>query len=104
LGLRAADDWSIQIALSCSCEHCKRATNFLRSKTEKELVWPLAKDGREHVMGRFRPIDVPVDLFEEKTGSPYKLVMEKRNTLYKHAKERFEELGVYVRALEALTL
>ncbi len=90
--LRDPADLSIDAQLKCTCDLCKTAGSFLKSKTDKTKVWPIVAYDREHVMSVFSRLGLPVQLSVEKKGSPHKLVMVKSDNLYHVAKDRFNSL------------
>lgn len=92
-GLRSPDNWSIAIELSCSCDHCKIAKEFLRSQIEIERVWPLAAEGRGHITNIFNQLELPVDLSVIEGSRPYKLVMKKNVRLFTDAQKRFKQVS-----------
>lgn len=92
-GLRLPDDWSIPIQLSCNCDHCKIAKEFLKSPTEIERVWPLAAEGRGHITNIFNQLELPVDLSVIEGSRPYKLVMKKNVCLFTDAQKRFNQVS-----------
>lgn len=98
-GLRSPDDWSITNQLSCNCNHCKIAKEFLKSSTEIERIWPLAAEGRGHIADVFNKLELPVDLSVIEGSRPYKLVMKKNTRLFTDAQKRFEQITNYQRAL-----
>lgn len=79
---RASGDWSIAIQLGCKCELCARLDRFLRSSSEQQLEWPLAKDRRAHVHGTITRHELPVNHVTRRTGSPYTLVLTKTRALF----------------------
>lgn len=91
-GLRDPGDLSIDATMTCNCDLCKTSGLFLKSKTDKNKVWPIVAYDREHVMNVFSRLGVPVHLSVEKKGSPHKLVMLKSDKLYQMAKDRFDKL------------
>jgi hypothetical protein len=92
-GLRSSDDWSIKIQLSCNCERCNIAKEFLQSPKEIGRIWPLAADGREHIARVFKELELPVDLSIIEGSRPYKLVMKKNARLFTDAKKRFKQVS-----------
>ncbi len=99
IGLQPEDDWSISGKLYCECSYCETATSFLRSKTEKSIKWPIAQKIRTHICDKFRNLDLPVKFAEERTGSPYKLIMEKTPLLHVKLKDKFLKLNKYSQKL-----
>jgi 2OG-Fe(II) oxygenase superfamily len=93
-GLRSSDDWAIKIQISCNCERCKIAKEFLQSPKEIERIWPLAAEGREHIARVFNELELPVDLSIIEGSKPYKLVMKKNARLFNDAQKRFKKLSV----------
>lgn len=101
-GMRATDDWSIKVALPCSCEHCKVAQQFLDAQTEIKKIWPIVQATREHVMASFNDMNLPVDLSVERKGSPHKLVIEKNPSLHTEDRKTFETLQHYHQRLATI--
>ena len=93
-GLRSSDDWAIKIELSCHCERCNIANEFLQSSKEIERIWPLAAEGRDHIARVFNELELPVDLSIIEGSRPYKLVMKKNARLFNDAQKRFKKLSV----------
>jgi len=93
-GLRSSDDWAIKIQISCNCERCTIAKEFLQSPNEIERIWPLAADGREHISRVFNELELPVDLSVIEGSRPYKLVMKKNARLFTDAEKRFKKVSV----------
>jgi hypothetical protein len=92
-GLRDPNDWSIEARLACTCDLCKAAKAFLKSKTDSTKIWPIVMSNREHVMDHLERLGLPVKLSVEKRGSPHKLVIVKSDKLYEISKERFDKLS-----------
>ncbi len=99
MGLRAEDDLSIKTESSCNCSDCNVILNFLKSKTESKRTWPIAEARRGHIMNIFQRLNLPIKFFEEKTGSPYKLVITKSDQLYQMDKKRYDNLKIYFNRL-----
>jgi predicted 2-oxoglutarate/Fe(II)-dependent dioxygenase YbiX len=85
-GLKDPSDWSINITLNCDCQYCRIATDFLRSSTECEIVWPIAQRHRYHISSMLSTNKLPVDISTIKQGSPHKLVLVKTERLHQDAK------------------
>ena len=94
-GLRAEQDKSITPCLPCNCEHCKNVSIFLQSPTESIKTVAIREDIRRHIMSSFSGLGLPVSLSEVRTGSPYKLVIKKDDTIFQIAKERFDTVCMY---------
>ena len=92
-GLRSSDDWAIRDQLSCNCERCNIAKEFLQSPKEIERIWPLAADGREHIARVFNELELPVTLSIIEGSRPYKLVMKKNARLFTDAQKRFKQVN-----------
>jgi hypothetical protein len=93
--LRAADDWSLASAIDCTCPLCKKLLTFLRDRHARELAWPLAKDGRQHLHGIIDRFDLPVTHDTIRRGSPYTLMLEKQAILFsREAAERKRETNM----------
>ncbi|MEX0893487.1 MAG: 2OG-Fe(II) oxygenase, partial [Gemmatimonadota bacterium] len=58
---RAEDDWSLPLPEGCACELCRRLKQFLGSRDERHLEWPIAKARRQHVHQRIDGAELPVD-------------------------------------------
>lgn len=93
-GIRSSNDWAIRVPLSCSCERCKIANDFLQSPKEVERVWPLAADGRDHIASIFNQLELPVDLSIIEGSRPYKLVMKKNVRLFTDTEKRFKKVSM----------
>jgi hypothetical protein len=102
-GIRNPDDWSIHARLSCTCELCKTAGEFLNSKTDPTRIWPLVAHDRGHIIDIFSQLGLPVNLSVEKRGSPHKLVMVKSDKLYETSRERFDKLSTNYEKLTGST-
>jgi len=92
-GMRDQDDWSIHARLSCSCDLCKVALAFLKSKADSTKIWPLVAEGRNHIMNMLNRLGLPVTFSVEKRGSPHKLIMVKSDNLHETSKERYHKLS-----------
>ncbi len=79
---RATDDWSIAVRLRCTCSECEVLQQFLAAPEERTRTWPLATQGREHVARTVAHHDLPVTCTTVRKGSPYKLVLEKSQSLF----------------------
>jgi 2OG-Fe(II) oxygenase superfamily len=79
---RAADDWSLQLTSNCSCLLCGTTLAFASSRGERQKIWPLAQQGREHVMQQGREQVWPLEFTVLKQGSPHKLVISKPKRLH----------------------
>jgi hypothetical protein len=79
---RQPDDWSIGLPAGCDCVLCHRLGAFLSDPAQRQLEWPLAKAGRQHVHQRIDRHELPVRHQTRRSGSPYTLVLEKTKTLF----------------------
>ncbi|HWM92981.1 MAG TPA: 2OG-Fe(II) oxygenase [Thermoanaerobaculia bacterium] len=79
---RQPDDWSIGLPSGCDCALCHRLGTFLSDPAQRQLEWPLAKAGRQHVHQRIDQHELPVRHQTRRSGSPYTLVLEKTKTLF----------------------
>lgn len=79
---RQPDDWSIGLPAGCDCVLCHRLGAFLSDPAQRQLEWPLAKAGRQHVHQRIDRHELPVRHQTRRSGSPYTLVLEKTNILF----------------------
>lgn len=102
-GLRSEQDTSINQCLACNCVHCKSTNDFLQSPTESIKVWAVRQDIRQHIMNAFSGLGLPVNLTEERKGSPYKLIIKKDENLFEIAKTRFTTLNIYQSKLGTAT-
>lgn len=82
---RAPDDWSIDTPLGCACELCATLGTFLRSRTNVRKEWPLAEAKRKHIHGVIDARDLPVSHTTLRTGSPYRLILEKSKALFQRS-------------------
>jgi hypothetical protein len=79
---RAADDWSLQLTSNCGCLLCGTTLAFASSRGERQKTWPLAQQGREHVMQQGREQVWPLEFTVLKQGSLHKLVISKPERLH----------------------
>jgi len=93
-GGRAKDDWSIKRSFSCQCEDCIKLNIFLQSKETIELRWPLKKSRRSHIHTQIEKISVPVTHQTERKGSPYILVLIKKNILFTQDEQYVKNLKI----------
>ena len=86
---RAQNDWSITVALRCSCQRCATLSRFLRAAGQKRLEWPLAQADRAHVHQAIDSRELPVTHTTRRIGRPFTLVLEKTTKLFeREAAER----------------
>ena len=100
-GLRSEQDKSINQGLSCKCEYCKDVSAFLQSPSETTKVYSVKQDIRQHITGAFAGLGIPVELTEERKGSPYKLVIKKNENIFQVAHTRYAALKIYQNKLES---
>lgn len=98
-GLRSPNDWSIALRPNCSCVDCNMLKAFLKSSNEKTKIWPIVQAKRDHISFVIKNSELPVKVDTEKKGSPYKLILTKRNSLYENAKKRFEKVSAVCETL-----
>lgn len=79
---RAKGNWSIEVALRCDCKLCGRLGNFLHAAGERNLAWPLAAEGRQHIHKTLDDHELPVRHVTERQGRPYTLMLEKTEALF----------------------
>ncbi|HPI41112.1 MAG TPA: hypothetical protein PLJ21_09930 [Pseudobdellovibrionaceae bacterium] len=70
-------DWSIKEVSQHNCQDCKHLSKFLLSSTDQKMVWPLAKQRRQHIHDVIDGLDIPVSHTTLREGSPQKLVLTK---------------------------
>lgn len=98
-----ANDWHWPLTISCRCVYCSKVQEFFQSKSANRVVIPAAKDYRRHVYSHLNPLkDQPVKFYTERSGSPFKIIIEKEPKLLldrqiffnglKSSKESLEEL------------
>ncbi|KAG8196085.1 hypothetical protein JTE90_007825 [Oedothorax gibbosus] len=95
LGDHCDSDWSLEIdsrKINCNCELCSEAIRFLTSKTAVMKRWPLRQDLRKHLSFALRGFYLPIDITEEKTGSPHKLIVTKKPSIHADAKQRYQKV------------
>jgi hypothetical protein len=68
--------------MRCTCELCATLRGFLSSPRQRQLEWPLAKEGRLHVHRQIDGYALPVDHVTRRKGRPYTLVLSKRKELF----------------------
>lgn len=79
---RHADDWSLAWNRGCPCELCGPLSEFLASRTQRTLEWPLAKERRRHIHGQLDSAALPVTHETRRQGRPYTLVLTKTQELF----------------------
>lgn len=79
---RNGTDWSIPAPSGCSCPLCDTLTTFLIDPTQRNLDWPLAQKGRQHIHERIDAHEFPVHHQTRRTGRPYTLVLTKTDELF----------------------
>lgn len=80
---RAGDDWSIDTAVPCDCELCEVLRTFLRATDRSRHEWPLAEAKRRHIHGVIDHLALPVSHITRRQGSPFVLVVEKTDLLFR---------------------
>ena len=80
---RADDDWSVPWSGGCGCELCGRLSEFLASRGERTLEWPLAEARRKHIKNQVSVADLPIRHETWKFGSPHTLVLTKTDELFR---------------------
>jgi hypothetical protein len=86
----APTTWRRAPITTCACSHWEETSRFLTSSTEKKAVYPMRVDLRGHVRSALRRENADVDISEQKTGSPHKLVLKKNSATYERAMARHE--------------
>jgi len=99
-GPRQPGDWSVATTANCRCKHCLLASEFVRSESRVEGVFPLAEQHRDHVRTQLAALDLPLAFEVRKQGSPYKLVITKNASLFAQDSHRFERLAACCEALQ----
>jgi len=79
---RKEGDWSIRDSVPDNCSDCDHLRKFLGSSSAHQLVWPLAKDRRQHIHQIIDAMDIPVTHETIRKGSPHKLVLKKTPELF----------------------
>ncbi len=86
---RNEDDWFIALPPGCRCKICGTLGRFLSDPEQRQLEWPLAKEGRRHVHGRLDTHELPVRHETRRSGRPFTLVLSKTSALFeREATER----------------
>ena len=85
---REDDNWSILEKVACNCVECEKLKIFLAACRQQKIVWPLAKDRRQHIHEILESMDIPVSHVTQHTGSPHKLVLTKSPELFQISGER----------------
>jgi hypothetical protein len=101
-GLKAANDWSLDKKLPCSCEDCEKANLFITSSAESKLIWPLAELRRKHISSGIDNELLPITCYVIKKGSPYKLELQKNLKLNELREERFNKVNEFLCALKRI--
>jgi hypothetical protein len=81
---RDEDDWSIAWT-GCGCDLCDTLGEFLGSRSQRTLEWPLATPGRQHVHSQIDRAGLPVQHQTRRQGRPYTLVLTKTEELFTRA-------------------
>ena len=92
-------DWSIRDRVPCQCEDCDELRKFLGDTRLQELVWPLAKDRRQHIHQIIDGMEIPVTHATRRTGSPHKLVLTKTDDLFEQRRKGAKAAAQSVEAL-----
>jgi hypothetical protein len=79
---RRPGDWSIRTETGCACALCATLQAFLSDSERRVLEWPLAKERRAHIHGMIESHELPLTHHTRRTGSPFTLVLTKRDTLF----------------------
>jgi len=101
-GLRAGDDWSIEQSSDCTCELCGRLNQFLSSRTQRCLTWPLNKERRAHIHRAIDGLDIPVTHQTRREGSPQKLIVAKTDQIFSLDQQEFKNAKRELAILEKL--
>lgn len=97
---RDDDNWSIAEKIPCACGDCKELQIFLSASKQQKIVWPLAKDRRQHIHGIIESMEIPVSHVTHRTGSPHKLVLIKSPDLFQISRENAKSASQQLRFLE----
>ncbi len=98
---RQSGDWSINIYQNCKCKLCDKLHHFLKSN-EQFLLWPLAKDGRQHIHNIIEDTILPITHVTKREGSPYKLALSKKKELFAQSITRHKLALTEIKRLEYL--
>lgn len=85
---RAENDWSLVLPPGCDCELCTELGSFLADADRVRFEWPINKERRQHVHRRIDDHEIPVRHQTRRSGSPYTLVLEKREELFEREANR----------------
>ncbi len=96
---RQAGDWSIIAADRCGCKDCQALSQFLQASDLNHKIWPLAEMRRQHIHDIIEGMLIPVNHTTERSGSPYKLHLEKDEQLFKQARLQRKQLEEALQAL-----
>jgi len=80
---RSSNDWSINDKNLCGCDDCQVLNQFLLDSNKQKMIWPMAKNRRQHIHRVVDNIKLPVTHTTERTGSPHKLHLTKTEQLFK---------------------
>ncbi|CAM6001081.1 unnamed protein product [Sphagnum balticum] len=97
---RKSDDWSIGENIPCDCGDCQSLKVFLSASKQQKIVWPLAKDRRQHIHRIIDSMGISVSHTTQHTGSPHKLVLTKSPDLFKISLENAKSASEQLRLLE----
>lgn len=89
---KIAGTYSVSEQVSCSCKDCKKLQEFLSDAEQELLIWPLAKDRRQHIHSMIEDMGISVSHTTERVGSPYKLHLKKSQDQVRYEQNRLTEL------------
>lgn len=81
-GPRLSGDWSLTTTANCHCKHCALAAEFVRSDSRVEGVFAIAEQHRDHVRAQLASLELPLAFETREQGSPHKLVVTKKSSLF----------------------
>ena len=84
---RDPEDWSMDLPGSCACDLCDTLRDFLADPAARQLDWPLAKKGRQHIHMTLDRHELPVLHRTRRQGRPYTLVLWKTEALFERENE-----------------
>jgi hypothetical protein len=88
--LRDEGDWSIAWT-GCGCGLSATLGEFLGSRSQRIVEWPLAKDGRRHIHTQIDSAGLPVQHQTRRQGRPYTLTLIKTDELFARAANARQE-------------
>jgi hypothetical protein len=79
---RDEGDWSIHEQPHCDCDDCQLLRDFLQNSKARSTFLPINAERRQHIHQMIDALAIPVTHQTRREGSPYKLVLNKKEELF----------------------